>query len=454
MPQANITYDTPYNRALAARVLQGERLTAMRREATEIPMRLGSFHDPHAAPMVGGGRLQEYATNGTSATYPPINMRSGMEVSSGGSHAGVDGAIGGGFWKDFARGFTGVLDLATAPLALVAPPLGVGIGATSNLVKGLAGGASSGGAVSGGGFWSDFGKGFKKGFFGTIKALTSPVEILAPQLKPVLGITNALGKLAGEGMSGGALAPQYRDAYLKSKKISKQVAPLVMDIFGKKSPFLNKAVGFAHEVDKMLPADMRGGVGLPEGGSMVDRLMPLLPFAMKYLRGSGMCRCSDGMYDDGMKRLGMKMRGGFKLSDMVEKGKKAIKIGKKGFSAVKDAVELVKGLKGGATSGGGMVGNKKDACGRSSGTRDYNTLCEAEGAGFFDFLPYSQARKNKRIRELAAKKSGGASSGGAVSGGAKKDGRAIRAAIVKKIMKERGINMISASKAVKAEGLY
>jgi hypothetical protein len=41
--------------------------------------------------------------------------------------------------------------------------------------------------------------------------------------------------------------------------------------------------------------------------------------------------------------------------------------------------------------------------------------------------------------------------GGGVSGG---DGRKARAEIVKKIMKERGVKMIEASKIVKAEGLY
>ena len=51
-------------------------------------------------------------------------------------------------------------------------------------------------------------------------------------------------------------------------------------------------------------------------------------------------------------------------------------------------------------------------------------------------------------------KSGGAKSGGAKSGGAKKGGRNARAEIVRKVMKERGVKMIEASKIVKAEGLY
>ena len=474
MPQANITYDTPYNRALASRVLAKEARHARGEESTVIPMRLGSFHDPHSAPMIGGGAPAEYITNGNSAAYPPLHMRSGMEVSSGGAYAGVDGAVGGGFWKDFARGFTGVLDVATAPLTLLAPPLGVGIGATSQAVKGLAGsgrsggaqsgGARSGGAMSGAGFWSDFGRGFKRGFFGTAKALTKPIEILAPELKPVTDITNALGQLAGEG-EGGAFGDSLRGVVGKAKKLSKQVAPVAEMIFGKKSPFLKQAVGFAHELGRMLPADMRGGLGLKDLSHAVNsvegiakQVAPLLPFAMKYLRGSGASKCSECMYHDAMMRLGKSMRGGsfwmdmlrvapevikavsggaqsggaqsggFALGDVgkyIKKGKQAVDVGKKGLAAVQDAVELVKGLKGGAQSGGAMVGHKKDKCGRSSGTRYYGAPCE-----------------------------GGAASGGAASGGAKKNGRAARAAIVKKVMADRGISMIAASKAVKAEGLY
>jgi len=109
--------------------------------------------------------------------------------------------------------------------------------------------------------------------------------------------------------------------------------------------------------------------------------------------------------------------GGLSLMDAIKKGKKAVGVGKKGMEVVKDAVELFKGLKGGASSGGAMVGNKKDKCGRQSGTRNYQTPCE----------------------------------GGAMSGGG---ARSARALIVKKVMAERGVKMIEASKIVKAEGLY
>ena len=59
-----------------------------------------------------------------------------------------------------------------------------------------------------------------------------------------------------------------------------------------------------------------------------------------------------------------------------------------------------------------------------------------------------EASKNPLVQKLAVEAAKGAMSGGKV------DGRKARAAIVKRIMQERSISMIAASKAVKAEGLY
>lgn len=46
---------------------------------------------------------------------------------------------GGGFWKDFAKGFTSVLDVATKPLSIFIPPVGLATGALSKGVKAIAG---------------------------------------------------------------------------------------------------------------------------------------------------------------------------------------------------------------------------------------------------------------------------------------------------------------------------
>ena len=59
----------------------------------------------------------------------------------------------------------------------------------------------------------------------------------------------------------------------------------------------------------------------------------------------------------------------------------------------------------------------------------------------------------EKVGDIAVAKANSAIEGAGRSGGAS-DGRAKRAMIVKKIMKERGVKMIEASKIVKAEGLY
>ena len=144
MPQSNITYDTPYNKELASRVLASEMARARKEEPTTFSFRLDSFHNPKSRGWVGSGVPRDYILNGTSATYPPINMRSGMEVSSGGRYAHPDGAVGGGFWNDFAKGFTkgftSVLDVAAAPLAFVAPEIAAPLAIASKGIKTLAGG--------------------------------------------------------------------------------------------------------------------------------------------------------------------------------------------------------------------------------------------------------------------------------------------------------------------------
>ena len=160
MPQASITYDTAYNRKLVEKM---RRVAAssleMRDEPTTFPNSLGTFHGEKPK-LLGGGPVAQYIVNGNSPAYPPLHMRSGMEVSSGGRYAGQDGAVGGSFWKDFARGFSSVLKVAAAPLSFVAPEVGLPLGALGEAVGSVGsgkkrgrprkGGATSGGVTSGG----------------------------------------------------------------------------------------------------------------------------------------------------------------------------------------------------------------------------------------------------------------------------------------------------------------
>lgn len=160
MPQANISYDTAYNRKLVEKMRRvAKNSLEMRDEPTTFPYSLGTFHGEKPK-LLGGGPVSQYIVSGNSPAYPPLHMRSSMEVSSGGMYAGQDGAVGGSFWKDFAKGFSSVLKVASAPLSFVAPEVGLPLGALGEAVGSVGsgkkrgrprkGGATSGGATSGG----------------------------------------------------------------------------------------------------------------------------------------------------------------------------------------------------------------------------------------------------------------------------------------------------------------
>lgn len=153
MPQANITYDTRYNRDLVSRLDQMEDkwLNHNQYQYHPSPMgyRMSAFHgergvEPAIERLYGGSRVAQFITSGNSPSYPPINMRSGMEVSSGGRLAGVDGAVGGSFWSSLGD----VAKQVAVPLATSAAKSYFGLGRKR-------GGVKSGGAALMGGAWYD-----------------------------------------------------------------------------------------------------------------------------------------------------------------------------------------------------------------------------------------------------------------------------------------------------------
>ena len=110
MPQANITYDVPYNKMLVATLREMDekhwRKAGDAYAPTMFSEKLGNFHGA----KIGGGSHadQKYVHSGNGVGYPPINMNSGLAVSSGGQFAGIDGAVGGKysvdkFVKDFGK---------------------------------------------------------------------------------------------------------------------------------------------------------------------------------------------------------------------------------------------------------------------------------------------------------------------------------------------------------------
>jgi hypothetical protein len=132
MPQANITYDVPYNKKLVSILDEMDEKHWKKAYPAYHPnplgYRLGAFHGE----MVGGGSSpMKYNPSGNSPAYPPHNLSSGLAVHSGGArYAGLDGAVGGmrhpadrsvgGDWIDDAGRFIS----AISPLA----PLALGLG--------------------------------------------------------------------------------------------------------------------------------------------------------------------------------------------------------------------------------------------------------------------------------------------------------------------------------------
>jgi len=125
MPQANITYDSPYNRKVVATLNEMDEKHWQKAYPAYHPnplgMRLSTFHGemPHAGMVGGGSHTLKYNPSGNSPSYPPHNLAAGLAVSSGGAMlggphgirhpalAGMDGAVGGGpnTWRKFKNTF-------------------------------------------------------------------------------------------------------------------------------------------------------------------------------------------------------------------------------------------------------------------------------------------------------------------------------------------------------------
>ena len=392
MPQANITYNTAYNRDLASRVIQMEddMLWKNKHQYHPSPMgyRMSSFHNAQGiantpnigrdysysssdstGKMTGGGANKKFILNGNSPAYPPLDMRAGLAISSGGSRRtiGVDGAVSGGsFLGDVKKGFDGVLDSAkkaATTAAAIAPIVAMGAKAMSGTGR--------------------------------------------PRGRPAKGhVGRTQTKVKGGNFLKGLAS--------LAKKVAPIALPLLMGL-GRKASMVDKK--------KAITDALVGGNfwdGFKKGFSDVaDLATKIAPIALPLMTG-----------------LGKKQYGG------------SFNFGK--FLASKR-----------------MVGSKKDACGRSSGTRDFNMPCsEAKakvGGNILDDAIEATkplVRKGKKAVKEAIKENAPKATTALkkladkaitkVVGG----GRSARASIVKKIMAEKGMKMIEASKYVKEHGLY
>ena len=403
MPQANITYNTAYNRDLVSRLNQMEEdmLFQNKHQYHPSPMgyRMSSFHDAQGiantpnigrdysyssggAKMTGGGANKKFILNGNSPAYPPANMKAGLAVSSGGSrgsYIGVSGAVSGGsMLGDFKKGFDGVLDSAkkaASTAAAVAPIIAMGAKAMSG--SGRTRGRPAKGHV---GRTQTKAKGGVKSGGNILKGLASLAKKIAPIALPLL---TGLGRKAtmadkrkacADAITGGNFWDSFKKGFSDVADLAAKVAPIALPL---------------------------------------------------------------------MTGLGKKQYGGsFNFGKFLEK-------------VAKKAIGMGKGKK--------MVGSKKDACGRSSGTRDFGMPCGEVGGNILDDAIEATkplVRKGKAaVKEAiienapkatkALKKVADKAITKAVGGG-----RSARAAIVKKVMAEKGMKMIEASRYVKEHGLY
>ena len=378
MPQANITYDIPYNRKMVDILREMDekhwRKAGDAYAPTMFSEKLGNFHGA----KIGGGSPagQQYALSGNSPAYPLINMNSGMAVSSGGAmYSGIDGAVGGessgGKYSvdKFVRDFKKIGKLVKP----VAKPIVRAL--TDKAVGKITGlGQRSGGKYSVDKFVKDFGK---------IGKLVKPVA------KPILSaLTNkAVGKLTGLGelMTGcGAPAPK------KKMDVVEFLAPLG----AKKSHSLNRL----HEL--VAPYRMEGGK------YSVD----------KFVRDFG--------------KIGKLVKPVAKPILRALTDKAVGKITGLGHGS-DDEIELVRPMEMAVSKGKGKKGGKYSV---DKFVKDFGKIGKLIKPVA---KPLVKALTDKAVGKITGL-----------------GGRAKRAEIVKKVMAEKGMKMIEASKYVKEHGLY
>lgn len=397
MPQSNITYDTPYNKELVRTLKQMEEKNFKYNRNQYDPTPMGfrnadSFHDPEKVAQVqvkltGGVAPSKYILNGNSPAYPPLNMNAGLAVSSGGGrnpYAGVDGAVGGNFFKD-------ALGVAKVVAPIIAP-----------LIKG---GVPSGGVMSGG---------VPSGGFNIGKAI----------------------KKVGKAVKTGA----------EVAKTGKEAYDLYKSVMGGAAPYDLKKL-------QALSKKMKGGNWLSDAFNVVKQVAPIVAPLML---GAGRCKMCDkvAMVEKAMNTL----HGGSFWKDF---GKGFVKGFTGTLGVAKDLAPIVlpllgKGMVGAYLGTDGQVHHGANVGRKVGGVK-------SGGVNLKDAIAFTKDMGSKAVKEVKKrgvkalkavaddlKASVVREATKAVSGG----GRSARAAIVKKVMAEKGLKMIEASKYVKEHGLY
>ena len=385
MPQANLTYDVPYNRGLASflKELDAKHWEKLKDHTTDLGYRVANFHNDYRgdqllhAKMVGGSRYSSHVPAGNNGGMP-LNLHAGLAVNSGGQLAGIDGAVSGG---------SKIGDQIASVAKTLAPfaPLLLGLGKGKKAMKG-------------GYSFNDF--------IGDVAGVGKEVapDLIRSYMKGGYSFNDFIGDVASVGKE---VAPDLIRAYAsgagRPKKrggaVSKDQLVNLFQTYG--MPFLAKAS------KSSLLNQLRGGYSfndfLGDVASVGKAVAPDL------IRGA--------LAGAGKKRASKKAVGGLSLSDVIDTAKG---VGRKSISTIKEEAM------------------KQAPAVKALAINQAKNLAPAVKA-----FAINQA-KNLAPQAINAVKR-------AVGGAG---GRAKRAEIVKKVMRDRGCSMIEASKAVKSEGLY
>jgi len=386
MPQANITYDVPYNQNLVKILAEMDekhwRKAGDAYAPTMFSEKLGNFHGA----KIGGGSPanQQYALSGNSPAYPPISLNSGLAVSSGGAfYSGVDGAVGG---------------------------------------------ESSGGKYSVDKFVRDFKK---------IGKLVKPVA--KPLVKALTD--KAVGKITGLGNpSGGKYSvSKFAKDFGKIGKLIKPVAkPLLKAVTDKA---VSKIIGMGRTPKSLMRFEpLMVGMGLPMPRKKMDIVSALAPFGAKKSHSlNRLFELAEKGKEGGKYSVDKFVRDFGKIGKLVKPVAKPIlraltdkAVGKITGLGLSDMVETVTPMEMSVSKGRGKKGGKYSV---DKFVKDFNKIGKL-------VKPVA-----KPVIKALTKKAVGKITG---MGG----GRAKRAEIVKKVMAEKGMKMIEASKYVKEHGLY
>ena len=415
MPQANITYDTPYNKDLVSRLRDMDKQRWTHNYDAYHPSPMGyrnadAFHSPKDQ-IVGGVRPEKFVLSGNSPSYPPVSMNAGLAVHSGGArgYAGMDGAVGGKFsFSDLTKGAKDALDIAKTGKEAY------------DLYKSVSGGVSSGGVSSGGNIFKDISKGAKsaldvaktgkeaydlyKAFGGAKKVKALEKKMVGGNwLKDALGVAKDIAPIALPLMLGAGrpLKTMKDKVDMVEKAMKKFKGGNFWKDFGK--GFKKGFTGTLDVAKEIAPIaiPLMAAAGREKYGKSFN-MGKFLEKAHKGKKGGAMVGAYLGK--DGQVHHGAAVKGGISLKDAIESTKKM------GKAAVKEVAKRGK----------------------------------AAGADLLKEVGRAAKKSAKKSVNEAAKDVVKATGGG----------RAKRAEIVKKVMKDKGMKMIEASKYVKEHGLY